>query len=60
MKGEGDVAADYIDPLPQALILTAIVIAFGVTAFLVVLSARAVEEHGDDAFLESGAEEGED
>jgi hypothetical protein len=28
------------DPLPQALILTAIVISFGVTAFLVVLISR--------------------
>lgn len=27
----------YVDPLPQALILTAIVIGFGVTAYLIVL-----------------------
>ena len=31
----------YTDPLPQALVLTAIVISFGMTAFLVVLSLRA-------------------
>lgn len=37
--GEGP--ADYVDPLPQALILTAIVISFGMTAFLVVLALRA-------------------
>jgi multicomponent Na+:H+ antiporter subunit C len=30
----------YTDPLPQALILTAIVIAFGVTAFLLALGYR--------------------
>lgn len=32
----GDIS-DFVDPLPQALILTAIVISFGVTAFYVVL-----------------------
>lgn len=30
----------YTDPLPQALILTAIVISFGVTAFLLALGYR--------------------
>ncbi|MEW6624197.1 MAG: Na(+)/H(+) antiporter subunit C [Bacillota bacterium] len=34
-------AAAYTDPLPQALILTAIVIGFGVTAFILVLAYRA-------------------
>lgn len=34
----------YADPLPQALILTAIVIGFSVTAFLVVLVLRGYEE----------------
>ena len=39
-----DKAADsYTDPLPQALVLTAIVIAFGVLAFAVVLIRRAYE-----------------
>ncbi|TVP52375.1 MAG: Na+/H+ antiporter subunit C [Halomonadaceae bacterium] len=36
------------DPLPQALILTAIVIAFGVLAFSVVLIHRAYEVVGTD------------
>lgn len=36
------------DPLPQALILTAIVIAFGVLAFAVVLIRRAFEVVGTD------------
>lgn len=31
----------YSDPLPQALVLTAIVISFGMTSFLVVLALRA-------------------
>lgn len=30
----------YVDPLPQALILTAIVISFGITAFLLILLNR--------------------
>lgn len=33
-------AANYVDPLPQALILTAIVIGFGLTAYLSVLLYR--------------------
>jgi hypothetical protein len=42
---EGDLATilatqTFADPLPQALILTAIVISFGVTAFIVVLVSR--------------------
>lgn len=37
----GEEAASYVDPLPQALILTAIVINFGTTAFLCVLAYRA-------------------
>ena len=36
------------DPLPQALILTAIVISFGVLAFAVVLIHRAYEVSGAD------------
>ncbi len=36
------------DPLPQALILTAIVISFGVTAFAVVLLQRAYQAVGSD------------
>ncbi len=40
----GPANVDPVDPLPQALILTAIVIGFGVLAFLVVLLARNVED----------------
>ncbi|WP_188206230.1 Na(+)/H(+) antiporter subunit C [Alkalibacillus aidingensis] len=35
-----DGVTQYTDPLPQALILTAIVISFGVTSFLLVLAYR--------------------
>ena len=42
-----DVTA-YSDPLPQALVLTAIVIAFGMTAFLIVLALKAHGELGND------------
>ncbi len=35
-----DGSAQIADPLPQALVLTAIVIGFGLTAFAVVLVAR--------------------
>jgi multisubunit Na+/H+ antiporter MnhC subunit len=36
------------DPLPQALVLTAIVIGFGMTAFLVVLAMRTCADWGND------------
>mgnify|MGYP004701465125 CR=1 FL=1 len=39
---------DYTDPLPQALVLTAIVIGFAMTAFVVILSIRARAELGND------------
>lgn len=35
----------FVDPVPQALILTSIVISFGVTAFLLALSYRLYKEH---------------
>jgi multicomponent Na+:H+ antiporter subunit C len=38
----------YADPVPQALILTAIVIGFGVQAFAVVLIKRAYRVAGTD------------
>lgn len=41
-------ATGYADPLPQALVLTAIVIAFGMTAFLIVLALKARGEMGND------------
>lgn len=38
----------YADPLPQALVLTSIVISFGMTAFVVMLTLRARAELGND------------
>ncbi|MFN8643849.1 MAG: Na+/H+ antiporter subunit C [Candidatus Binatia bacterium] len=56
MRGRPPVVADdattlfppYADPLPQALILTAIVIGFGVQAFALVLLKRAHQAAGTD------------
>ncbi|NVD36116.1 Na+/H+ antiporter subunit C [Marinobacter lutaoensis] len=41
-------ADTYADPLPQALVLTAIVIGFAMTAFVVVLSLRNLADNEDD------------
>lgn len=46
--GETQPEGAYADPLPQALILTAIVIGFGVQAFAVVLLKRAFQTVGTD------------
>ena len=39
----------YADPLPQALVLTAIVISFGMTALIVVLALRGFLETASDS-----------
>lgn len=44
----GERAEAYPDPLPQALVLTAIVIGFGMTAFVLMLALRANFELGSD------------
>ncbi len=44
----GKEAVAHTDPLPQALILTAIVINFAITAFLLVLAYRAYQTTGSD------------
>ncbi len=46
----------YTDPLPQALVLTAIVISFGMTALIVVIILRSFLETGSDHV--DGDEEG--
>jgi len=43
------------DPLPQALVLTAIVIGFGMIAFLIVLALRGLRDLGDDR-VDSGGD----
>jgi multicomponent K+:H+ antiporter subunit C len=40
--------AHYADPLPQALVLTAIVISLAMTALLVVIALKAFAEGGND------------
>ena len=44
----GENATSYTDPVPQALILTSIVISFALTAFLLVLGYRTYVELGTD------------
>nr|WP_300306726.1 Na+/H+ antiporter subunit C [Halomonas sp.] len=41
-------SSHYSDPLPQALVLTAIVIGFAMTAFAVILAMRARGDMGND------------
>ncbi len=41
-------ASGYADPLPQAMILTAIVISFAMTAFLLALAYRSWTHTGND------------
>ncbi|KEP69820.1 Na+/H+ antiporter subunit C [Thioclava sp. BHET1] len=43
-----DGVTSYTDPIPQALVLTAIVISFGMTAVAVMLALGAFIEAGDD------------
>ncbi len=45
----GEVATQVADPLPQAMVLTAIVITFGITAFLLALALRSYLLTGSDA-----------
>lgn len=45
LAGHGPEVPTTADPLVQALVLTAIVIGFGMTAFALVLSYRVYEEH---------------
>jgi multicomponent Na+:H+ antiporter subunit C len=47
-EGQSTPVEPFADPLPQALILTAIVIGFGVVAFAMVLAYRAYQTVGTD------------
>jgi multicomponent Na+:H+ antiporter subunit C len=47
-SGEEALTEPYADPLPQALVLTAIVIGFGVLAFAMVLIYRAYRVVGSE------------
>ncbi|MCL7463858.1 MULTISPECIES: Na+/H+ antiporter subunit C [Paracoccaceae] len=52
----GENTPGYTDPIPQALVLTAIVISFGMTAVVVMLSLGAFIEAGNDK-IDLGDEE---
>lgn len=54
-------AAGYTDPLTQALVLTAIVISFGMTALIVMMALGSFLETGDDYIaMEDDETSGED
>ena len=53
--GVETVLANYTDPLPQALVLTAIVIAFAMTAVTIVVAMRSHADNGDD-HVDAGGE----
>jgi multicomponent Na+:H+ antiporter subunit C len=42
---KGDIVTNFVDPLPQALILTSIVIGLGVTALMVAITVRLHEKY---------------
>ncbi|WP_085993895.1 Na(+)/H(+) antiporter subunit C [Oceanobacillus senegalensis] len=48
----GEKGTTFVDALPQALILTSIVISFAVTAILLVLAYRTYRETGTDNLFE--------
>lgn len=51
-------ATGYSDPVPQALVLTAIVISFGMTALIVVLAMRCfLETDSDEVSMPDSAED---
>jgi multicomponent K+:H+ antiporter subunit C len=50
-----DGRTEYADPLPQALVLTAIVISFGMTATVVLIALGAYLESGTDRVDTNGA-----
>jgi len=43
-----DLSSPHADPIPQALVLTAIVISFAMTAITLVMAVRGYFESGDD------------
>jgi len=47
-NGQQTFSGSYADPLPQALVLTAIVIGFGLIAFCLALTHRAYKAVGSD------------
>jgi multicomponent Na+:H+ antiporter subunit C len=54
--GAQSIVTPYADPVPQALVLTAIVIGFGLLAFLLVLAHRVHATVGTDDIDDVGRE----
>jgi multicomponent Na+:H+ antiporter subunit C len=57
-EGESSPPIPFADPLPQALVLTAIVIGFGVLAFTLVLVKRVYQTVGTDDMDEMRSTDG--
>lgn len=61
-EGLAPTLANYTDPLPQALVLTAIVIGFAMTAVLLVVAIRSRadndSDHADGREPDSGGDDG--
>jgi multicomponent Na+:H+ antiporter subunit C len=55
-EGAAALVQPFADPVPQALVLTAIVIGFGLTAFSLVLAHRVHETVGTDDVDDVGRE----
>ena len=58
-EGVAATLGNYVDPLPQALVLTAIVIGFAMTALSLVLAIRGRGNNGTDHVDGLGAQESE-
>ena len=56
LEGEDTLEPPFADPVPQALVLTAIVIGFGLLAFSLVLAHRVHASAGTDDVDEIGRE----
>jgi multicomponent Na+:H+ antiporter subunit C len=56
-EGAATLVHPYADPVPQALVLTAIVIGFGLTAFSLVLAHRVHTAAGTDDIDDVGREQ---
>jgi len=56
-KGQDQIVGSYSDPLPPALILTAIVIGFGIVSYTIVLIKRTYSDLGTDDVRQMTASE---
>ena len=59
LGGEEGGSAAYADPLPQALVLTAVVIGFGIVVYLLAIKYRFFNETGSDDLDQLKSTEGE-